>query len=241
MTRPVVSLISAFAAVSFLAGLSVPAEAQNQPPAPPPVLGATPPPPPPPPPPPQQLKVYYTVNGQTLGPFDAEQLKAKIAAGEVGRQTLVWMEGMTDWQPAATVAAVAPLLTTAPPEPKFDAAAFMVGTWEFAETVPIQGMGPAQMRMSTTYRADGTATAYGTMTSQTQHGPFTLTLTSQGTWSATAKTGDSFLLSPNMQTTMTGPTGVPSVSTNSTPILLTVIDRNTVTSPQGTRSYRVGN
>lgn len=236
-----VSLFSLAVLLSGLANFSMPAHAQGLPPAPPAMLGATPPPPPPPPPPPQELKVYYSTNGQTFGPFNAEQLKAKIAAAEVGRQTLVWMEGMADWQAAATVAAVAPLLTAVPPEAKFDAAGYLVGTWEASESVPMTGMGPAQVSMSMTYRADGTATGFGTMSSQTNFGPFTATISVQGTWTAATKTDNSFVLTPNMQVTMSGSSGVPSVSTNTTPSLLTVIDRNTVSTPTGARSYRVGN
>ncbi|MGB5065938.1 MAG: DUF4339 domain-containing protein, partial [Albidovulum sp.] len=124
--------------------------------------------------------MYYSVNGQTFGPMNGEQLKAKIAAGEVGRQTLVWMEGMTDWQAAATVAAVAPLLTTVPPQAKFDASGYLVGTWESSETMPMQGIGQAQVTMSMTYRADGTATGFGTMVMQSQYGPLTMSISAQG-------------------------------------------------------------
>ena len=233
-----------FSLTFLLAGLadhSMTAQAQALPPAPPAMPGATPPPPPPPPPPAQEIKVYYSVNGQTFGPFNGEQLKAKIAAGEVGRQTLVWMEGMTDWQAAATVAAVAPLLTTVPPEAKFDAAGYLVGTWESSETVPMQGVGQSQVTISMTYRADGTATGWGTMVAQTQYGPMTLTISIQGTWKAEAKTDNSLILTPNMQVTMSSPSGVPSTSTNNTPVLLTVVDRNTVATTTGARSYRVGN
>jgi hypothetical protein len=231
--------IAFFAAVLDIQGVT--AQAQGLPPAPPAMPGATPPPPPPPPPPAQELKVYYSVNGQTFGPMNAEQLKAKIAAGEVGRQTLVWMEGMTDWQAAATVAAVAPLLTTVPPQAKFDAAGYLVGTWESSETVPMQGVGQSQVTVSMTYRADGTATGWGTMVAQSPYGPITMTISAQGTWSAEAKTENSFVLSPNMQISLSSPSGVPSTSTNNTPALLTVIDRNTVSAPNGARSYRVGN
>ena len=237
-------LVSLFSFSFLLVGIldhSMMAQAQGLPPAPPAMPGATPPPPPPPPPPAQELKVFYSVNGQTLGPLNGEQLKAKIAAGEIGRQTLVWMEGMTDWQAAATVAAVAPLLTTVPPQAKFDSAGYLVGTWESSETVPMQGIGQALVTVSVTYRADGSATGFGTMVMQSQYGPITMTISSQGTWTAETKTENSFVLTPNMQITLSSPSGVPSTQTNNTPSLLTVIDRNTVSAPNGARSYRVGN
>ena len=243
MTRLLVSPLPLAVVLLGLALLVTPSYADNhdRPPEPPPILGPTPPPPPPPPPPAQQLKVFYTVNGQTLGPFNAEQLKAKIAAGEIGRQTLVWMEGMSEWQAAATVAAVAPLLTTVPPQATFDAAAFMVGTWEASGTVPIPGQGQAQVSSSQTFRADGTVTGFGNMTSQTSYGPFTVAITTEGTWTAKTKTENSFVLTPNTQVTLNGPSGIPNVSTNNTPTLFTVIDRNTLAAPDGSRSYRVAN
>ena len=58
---------------------------------------------------------------------------------------------------------------------------------------------------------------------------------------AEAKTDNSLILTPNMQVTMSSPSGVPSTSTNNTPVLLTVVDRNTVATTTGARSYRVGN
>ena len=209
------------------------AYAQGLPPA---VPGAMPPPPPLA----LALRVFYTVGGQTLGPLNAEQLKAKIAAGEIGQQTLVWMEGMAEWQAAATVAAIAPFLAGVPPALKFDATAYLVGTWEQVGTMPMEGIGQAQVQTSVTYRADGTLTGFGTVTSQSYYGPITLTISSQGTWTAQAKTEDSFVLTPNMQVTTSGATGVPSTSANNTPVLVTIIDRNTVTTPSGLRSHRVG-
>ncbi len=43
---------------------------------------------------------YYTKNETNHGPFQAEQMAQLIANGTVTTQTLVWCEGMTDWQPA---------------------------------------------------------------------------------------------------------------------------------------------
>ncbi len=231
----------AFSLILSTGGLSPALADSHTPPAPPPMIGATPPPPPPPPPPPQELKIFYTVNGQTFGPLNADQLKAKIAAGEVGRQTLVWSEGMTDWQAAATVPAVAPLLVAVPPQAKFDAAGYLAGTWEYSTTVALPGQGQAQVSESITFRADGTVTSFGNMVSQTSYGPFSVAISSQGTWTAETKTDNSFVLTPNTQVTMSSSGGVPSVSQNTKPALLTVVDRNTMTGDSGIRFFRVGN
>ena len=44
---------------------------------------------------------YYAIDGEQKGPIDAPELNLLIAVSTIGPQTLVWREGMTDWQPAA--------------------------------------------------------------------------------------------------------------------------------------------
>lgn len=58
------------------------------------------------------MQYFYTLDGNAQqGPLDKSELKA---AG-VGPQTMVWREGMGDWQPAASVPDLAELFVTAPP------------------------------------------------------------------------------------------------------------------------------
>lgn len=47
---------------------------------------------------------YYGSNGNQHGPVEEAELRAMIAAGSVGPQTLVWRDGMADWRPMSTVA-----------------------------------------------------------------------------------------------------------------------------------------
>ena len=47
---------------------------------------------------------YADAEGVRQGPVEAEALLAQYAAGAVQRQTLVWREGLADWQPLASVA-----------------------------------------------------------------------------------------------------------------------------------------
>ena len=58
---------------------------------------------------------YYALGGKQLGPVEEGQL---VAMG-VTRNTLVWCEGMTEWQPAGSVAALQylfdPVVQTPPP------------------------------------------------------------------------------------------------------------------------------
>lgn len=49
-------------------------------------------------PPPPQQQFFLVLQGQQQGPFDPQQIKAMADAGQVAPDTLVWTEGMSDWQ-----------------------------------------------------------------------------------------------------------------------------------------------
>ncbi len=68
-----------------------------------------------PPPLPSGLSFHVAANGKAGGPFGADQLTAMVTSGELRRDTLVWQQGMDDWQPAGQVAALASLLASVPP------------------------------------------------------------------------------------------------------------------------------
>jgi len=55
------------------------------------------------------MQWYYSKNGIQLGPVEENELRAKLASGEVSSTDLVWREGMTDWLPAARVLELATL------------------------------------------------------------------------------------------------------------------------------------
>ena len=94
-----------------------PAEAASFPagPAPTPTIihapGATPDAPAPAPPP---VQWYFAVGGRRVGPLSQADLMARIQAGEVAGETLVWRGGMANWTPAAQVPELAPLLSAPP-------------------------------------------------------------------------------------------------------------------------------
>lgn len=85
------------------------AAAMNQPQAAPP-SGAVPPPLPTATP-----SLFIAVNNQQVGPLAPAELSARIAKGELTRETLVWREGMPAWTPAAQVPDVAALFGAVPP------------------------------------------------------------------------------------------------------------------------------
>ncbi|MDN4163398.1 SPFH domain-containing protein [Nocardioides sp. SOB72] len=58
---------------------------------------------------------YVAVDGQQAGPFALGALPAKVAAGQLGPDSLVWRDGMAAWQPAGEVGDLAQLFAATPP------------------------------------------------------------------------------------------------------------------------------
>ena len=52
------------------------------------------------------MQWYYVENGQQTGPVSEEEWASLIAAGKVSGATLVWREGMDEWQPYNVVQGV---------------------------------------------------------------------------------------------------------------------------------------
>ncbi len=61
------------------------------------------------------MKWFYARQGKQQGPVDAEELQARIAAGELAATDLVWREGMREWAPLTTVAELSSYLPAAKP------------------------------------------------------------------------------------------------------------------------------
>ncbi|WP_108484470.1 DUF4339 domain-containing protein [Oceaniglobus ichthyenteri] len=209
---------------------------------PPRIPGSTTPPPVPPPVTPAKPIAYFVViNGQQAGPFNAEQLKAKVASGELVRTSLVWTEGMQDWEEAIKVADLAPILASTPPKPKFDAVAYLAGTWQNdPQQIQIPNVGPGTANSRTTYRRDGTYSYLSTIDVMMQGYPVRQTITSEGTFTAKEQGPGQVLVTPNGMTTFSIP-GEPSQTVaNNTPFVLTVMDENTLVDNAGVRAQRVG-
>lgn len=58
---------------------------------------------------------YYAVGGQQQGPIDSDQLDALVNAGTIAPDTLVWREGMANWQPLREVRLPTAAAAAAPP------------------------------------------------------------------------------------------------------------------------------
>lgn len=63
---------------------------------------------------------YYAKNNQRMGPVDDALFQSLVISGEITAQTLVWQQGMADWQPYARLAPPPPpppRVMPAPPQP----------------------------------------------------------------------------------------------------------------------------
>jgi membrane protease subunit (stomatin/prohibitin family) len=70
-----------------------------------------------PPPPPAATAWHVAVNGETRGPFSAQQMAAGISSGEVTTAMLVWSNGMPAWQAAGQVPQLSTSFQAPPPPP----------------------------------------------------------------------------------------------------------------------------
>jgi len=69
------------------------------------------------PPPPPQIQYSVSVNGQTAGPFNWQQLQQMVQNGQLTKNTYVWKQGMAGWELAGNVQELANLFGAVPPPP----------------------------------------------------------------------------------------------------------------------------
>ncbi len=68
-----------------------------------------------PPPLPGAVTFHVAIGGQQRGPLDASNLQSLAADGTLGKDTLVWKQGMPGWTKAGEVPDLAPLFASGPP------------------------------------------------------------------------------------------------------------------------------
>jgi membrane protease subunit (stomatin/prohibitin family) len=69
------------------------------------------------PPPPPTIAYSVSVNGQTAGPFNLQQLQQMAQNGQLTQNTHVWKQGMAGWEVAGNVQELASLFGSVPPPP----------------------------------------------------------------------------------------------------------------------------
>ena len=70
-----------------------------------------------PPPPPPLVEFFILLNNQQNGPFDLNKIKELIINGTISRDTLVWKNGMTNWDSAGNQNELVNLFNSTPPPP----------------------------------------------------------------------------------------------------------------------------
>jgi hypothetical protein len=63
---------------------------------------------------------FYAKNGSQQGPLSTDEIKSRIAMGEIGPDDLAWCEGMADWLPIGQIPQLkieAPVKEEVPPPP----------------------------------------------------------------------------------------------------------------------------
>ena len=69
------------------------------------------------PPPIPAISYYVAVNGQAQGAFPIEVLKQMSQNGQLTKETLVWKQGMENWEKAGTVEELKNIFVEIPPIP----------------------------------------------------------------------------------------------------------------------------
>lgn len=67
------------------------------------------------PPPVPNVSFHVAVNGQPAGPYDLNTLQQQVVSGQLKPSSLVWRQGMTEWEAAEKVSELANLFTQMPP------------------------------------------------------------------------------------------------------------------------------
>ena len=89
---------------------------------------------------------FYAKSGAQQGPLSTDEIKSRLAMGEIGPDDLAWCEGMSDWMPIGQIPQLkieAPVREEAPP-PVFGAPAPSPSPYQ-APASPTGSPTPAQM------------------------------------------------------------------------------------------------
>lgn len=127
-----------------------------------------------------QPAFFVETNGQPEGPLAMKELRARAADGRLTRASLVWRQGMPEWQRAGDVAELRELFAaTPPPVPSTQRfGQFMVGTWEVRSM-----MGEVVVQTIIRYAPDGTFNGAQRMSQPSANLP-PVDMPLAGTWEA---------------------------------------------------------
>ena len=60
-------------------------------------------------------KYFVNINGNQVGPYSIKELRQFVTLGQINRETLVWKEGMLQWQQAGMITDFSDLWRSLPP------------------------------------------------------------------------------------------------------------------------------
>jgi hypothetical protein len=155
---------------------------------------------------------FYDANGQPVGPLSIAEIRARIAAGEIKPDTLVWKSGTPNWVPAKDLLEIGSL----PPE-EMEFKAFFVGTWEALTRGPSGTTG--LVKIEVTAKADGTL--LGTYTVTLADSGAVMNIPISGSWSVQGTGEKRFTLNLVLKMQMQGQTRTQQLSAH-----LEVVDDN---------------
>ena len=230
-----------------LATLAVPglSMAQNVTATPPPVAGPPPVPVQPGPPPIPTLSVYVVQNGAQTGPFTAPQLAQMATAGTLTPDSLVWQEGMANWETASTVPELGPILaqggrTATDQQQGTDPKAYLVGTWVSEPAMVTIGEGTQQQglaNLTVEYKSDGSFEGSGTIQYNDTNGQNIVYTQLTGTFQAQQGAPGSILVSTNTNITFVVNGQTQTFQQNDTSVLQ-IVDQSTVVDNEGTKWHK---
>ena len=64
---------------------------------------------------PVEARFYVAVNGHQTGPYTLAEMSQKVSSNDVTPESLVWTNGMSEWQTANTVGDLKKLFASQPP------------------------------------------------------------------------------------------------------------------------------
>lgn len=150
------------------------------------------------------LEGYYVVeNGQAVGPLPASEIEARVRDGRLSERSLVWRQGMNDWEEARFRPDLGPLIGSpraAEADPAFnvrDFGTYLQGSWtsDPAQT-DIPDMGQASVVNTIAFGANGTfrsLTKMSTVPGAPQ--PMSVNVEGTGTYTLSGANGETVTIS----------------------------------------------
>jgi hypothetical protein len=91
---------------------------------------------------------FYAKNGSQQGPLSTDEIKSRIAMGEIGPNDLAWREGMSDWMPVGQISELKVAPAASPSmeaTPAFPSASSPASPYQAPASAPSMQVAPGQV------------------------------------------------------------------------------------------------